>query len=491
MQNRVTDYFIYRHRYILGYFFIVAALFLVVVMAGFYVPGALRQGEVDAALKSGALSVESLSPDMVIDLPYHVLQRVGFILFGVSTFTIKLPSIILGIATIIGLFFLVRTWFRRNIAILATVIAATSTQFLFLLQDGTPNIMFSFLTIWLLFAATYVTRKKTFGTFWKVLTGVLMATALYTPLGVYLVIAVLTTTFFHPHIRHLVLRFSRPRLWIGIALGVVSIIPLIYASILDPSTLQILLGFPTEGGVNLSENLATLGLSLFGFAAHSEGYMLRPVYSLGLFLLMSVGLYKLITYKYTARSYVTLVLSAMLIPLIVINPLHVTHLFPLASLMIALGLATLITNWYKLFPRNPYARVAGLIPLSILVLGIIFSGITRYASSYLHNPAVLSDYSFDLRLLTNELNQRPTDSSLLLVSAPSELPLYTMVSRYDSRLRVSHKLPDKLLNGTTIFYTHDAFAYANDRPSLPITNIITDHLSLKSDRFYVYKFTDE
>jgi len=109
MQSQVNDFLVYRWRYILSYAFVGLIIAAVVTIASMYVPGALRSGEMNSALQSGALSMESLDPLMVIDLPYHILQRLSFMAFGVSTISIKLPSIVLGLATILGLYLLVRT----------------------------------------------------------------------------------------------------------------------------------------------------------------------------------------------------------------------------------------------------------------------------------------------------------------------------------------------------------------------------------------------
>jgi hypothetical protein len=81
----------------------------VLFIAFMFVPGELRQGEVDSSIKSASLSLKSLSPDMVVDLPYHVLQRFSINLFGSTTAAIKLPSLVLALLTAIGFFFLVKT----------------------------------------------------------------------------------------------------------------------------------------------------------------------------------------------------------------------------------------------------------------------------------------------------------------------------------------------------------------------------------------------
>ena len=236
MKTRISEYLLYRKRYLLGFMFVFVLLGIIITIAGGHVPGALRAAELQSALQSGALSVKSMSPATVVDLPYHILQRFSFMLFGVTTLSIKLPSIIIGGLTVIGIYLLIRSWFRRNVAVIVAVIATTTVQFLFVLQDGTPLIMFSFLTVWLLTVATYITRGQIFSTLWKVLAGVLMATALYTPLGIYPVLAMFITASFPPHIRYVLRHISRLRIILALILGLASVVPLVYASILDPTT---------------------------------------------------------------------------------------------------------------------------------------------------------------------------------------------------------------------------------------------------------------
>ncbi|AGL62633.1 conserved membrane protein of unknown function [Candidatus Saccharimonas aalborgensis] len=482
MRVRVTDFLIYRWRYIVSYGFLIVCVGVVLFIASFYVPGELREAELTSSVQSGSLSIKSLSPSMVIDLPYHVLQRVIFNIFGVSTFTIKLPSLILGVGTVLGLFLLLSTWFRRNVAVFGTIIAVTSTQFLFLVQDGTPGIMHTFVAVWLLFAATYVTRQKLFGTLWKVITLVLIGTALYLPLGSYLVLAILTTSLFHPHIRHIIKRFSRLRFILAIVLGCIAITPLIYASILDPGVARTLLGIP-DHSIDFWRNTTQVGTDISGFASQSTGALVRPLYSLSIVLLAGIGLYKLITYKYTARSYITMVWGALLIPLIILNPERVTETFPLAALLMSLGIATLISDWYKLFPRNPYARVAGLIPLTIVIIGIMSLSVLRYIGNYQYNSSILSFYSKDLTLLQRQLtNLKSTSSNTILYAGPSEAAFYTLVAHYDKRFSVDRSFT---ASNQIVIVAHDARTHIPPRTELK--EIVTNSRATDGNRFYIYQ----
>lgn len=485
MKTRVTDLFLYRWRYRIGYIIVTLVFMAVIGIIATTVPGGLREAESQSAVDSGVFTLKALTPSMVVDWPYHMLQRASFMVFGITQFSIKLPSLILGLLTAIGIFILIRAWFRRNIAIVVSVISVTMMPFLFMIQDGTPTIMFSFLTIWLLVAGTFVTRGSIFGTLWKVVGCVLLALSLYIPLGIYLTLALIITAALHPHIRYVIRKITKPRLVLAILLGVASIMPLAYAIYIEPTVANRLLGIPTTS-IDLGSNIMRVGQSLFGFFSTSNSFIVRPLFSIATTLLMIIGIYKLLTVKYTARSYLVLILGAILSVIVVINPRYVFDLFPLAVLMVAMGIATLIIDWYKLFPRNPYARFAGLIPLAVLVAGLVFSGATHYTNNYLYNPNVLASYNYDLKILDRALDERPNDEKVRLVVSEEEFNLYNLVAQYDAQLSVTKSLDSP--SPTTIVTKS---VYAAQKPLWELQQIITNKKASDADRFYLYKTTTE
>lgn len=487
MKAHITDYPLYRWRYAIGYTAIILVAMIMIAVATIYVPGAIRDGEVKSALASGSLSITSIDPSSVVNLPYHALQRISFMLFGVTTLSIKLPSTILGVLTALGIFLLTRSWFRRNTAVLATILAMTTTQFLFLTQDGTPAIMYSFIVIWLFTICTYITRNRLFSTLWKVLAGVLMALALYIPLGLYIDIALIVTMSFHPHIRYIIKRIPRLRLILAIVLGIASVTPLVYAIILRPTIALTLLGLPATYA-HVGTQLVSTGQDLFGFFATSSGYTIRPLYSLGAVMLMAIGVYRLFTVKYTARSYAIGILSICTLVVLAVNPNQEAALFPLAALFITVGTAAIIGGWYRLFPHNPYARVAGLIPLTILALGMVYSGVIPYIDNYTYNGTVLSFYSNDLRLLSRNLSSLGSHATTTkLVVTPDEAPFYSLVARYDKRFTVATSLNHSSLPSsvTHLIVTHKAHLTVTTR-GLYLSRIVTNRKATNADRLYLY-----
>ena len=115
--RKPADYTLYKYRYILSYFCIAVLLVAVLWIGVLYTPGGLREQEIKSVSQASMLSRQTLEPSMVVNLPYYLLQRLSIFVFGVSEFSIKLPSIALGTLTMLGIFMLIRRsyWQLRRI----------------------------------------------------------------------------------------------------------------------------------------------------------------------------------------------------------------------------------------------------------------------------------------------------------------------------------------------------------------------------------------
>ena len=481
MQRRVTDYALYRWRYGIAYCFAILAIVAAVLVAGLFIPGEIRSGEVESSITSSELSFQNLAPGMIVGAPYYILQKVSFVILGVTPLSIKLPSMILALTTALGLLLLFRAWFTRNIAVIAVLLVTLSAQFLFLAQDGTPSIAFSCLAVWLLYASTQAVRtRKMSSTLWKVITCVIAALLLYMPLGVYVVVALGALAIFHPHARYTVLRVQRTRLLAATAIGCIALLPLIYAAVTDRTVVKQLLGLPLQA-VDVAANVKQLAVALFGATAPSTSYLVQPLHSIGMVLMMIIGFGYLINHYYTARSYALLLMGLSLFGVVIVNPERMTALFPASAILVAFSVAWLINHWYSMFPRNPYARVTGLLPIVVLISGLAFTGINRYIETYRYNPEILAHYSSDLQLVTDRLQRQDVraDQPLLLAVTDTEQPLYHIVARYNTRLRVTTTVP----KGQKFLVTR---AFRQQHRLGQPSGIMANARSTDSDRFYSY-----
>ena len=206
---------------------------------------------------------------------------------------------------------------------------------------------------------------------------------------------------------------------------------------------------------------------------------MTPVLGLGSMALIIIGVWQLYKTSYTARSYTLTAWVILLIPVLLISPAFTSITFVPFLLLLASGLSYLLRAWYRMFPRNPYARFAGLVPLVILVAGLVFSGVERYVYGYHYDPETATSFSRDLTLFNHRVKDEHT-TTLLVTGA--ERPFYSAIAKYEKGQK------------TTIVTTapvSEQFAATRDAHSSvtngTIAHIITTGYSDDGDRFYIYK----
>ncbi len=488
VRQRLTKFASYKYRYLIAYSVFGLALATMLFLAGFYLPGGLTQNEMNSMLVSDSIDISqifNLPLEQLVYLPYRLLQAVSIHFFGVSLFSIKLPSILLGFASAIGLLYLLNLWYKKNVAIIVAIIAVTTNQFLLASQAGQAGISYIFLTTMILISASMIARKSTYAKVWALIGFALAAISLYMPLNVYMLLALILTALIHPHARYLVFkRSSKIVIAIGLIIALVITSPLIAGILRDPSILKRLFGFPSSfDGI-----LAGAGelLHNYGqFMSPSAGATIVPVYGLGLVALIVVGLYRLFTTKYTARSYLISFWLVALIPLIILNPAFISITFVPVMLVVALGIDYLISAWYRLFPQNPYARVFGLAPLGVFIIGLVLSSTNHYAYGLHYDKAVYSSYSYDLSLLQQKLRTLESGSTVTLIVPKSDNAFYTSFAnhqKYVETVTVISSSSD-LPTSSLVIATRDFASQIDKTPS----EILVTRTSGDANRFYLYK----
>jgi len=465
-----STFYIYRWRYYLGYSLIGLLLIGLLVFAGLYTPGGISASEMNTVVKSAGIDITNLQSLAITNAPYYLLQDASIHLFGVTDFSIKLPSLILAFISAIGLILLLRRWFKPNIALLASIIAITTGQFLFIAQNGTPGILFVLWSVWLLLLGTLIAKDARLRTLWKILFFIVVALSLYTPLSIYAIVALGVAAILHPHLRFIVRQLSKPKLLIAGVLGLVLALPLILGVVRTPELGLTLLGVPASLP-SLAANITTLVGQYLGFAAQSTTGLMTPVFGLGSMLIIGFGVYKLIRTRDSTQSYLIIIWLVCLIPVLVTNPNFTSVTFLPLVLLLATGLESLLGYWYRLFPLNPYARLAGLIPLVVLVGALVLSGLERYVYGYHYDPYTVANFSQDLSLL-------PSDTKELVVSS-DQVAFYQVVAAHQKGLVVT-----TVASGNSFTTTRSAKV---DLPGIHISQIITSSTSQNADRFYVYK----
>jgi hypothetical protein len=479
----LTDFLTYRFRYQIGYGLIIITFLVLLVVAGLYVPGGLSDSEIKNFVQTSAMDLQNISTLTIPNVPFFAAQRLSLEVFGPSEFAFKLPSLICAFIAGIGAVLLLRRWFRPNIAVLATVIMITTGQFLYVAQSGVASITYIMWSVWLLLAATMITSSPRHKRFWKGLFFIIVPLSLYTPLSIYLVLAIASAGLLHPHVRYVIRRMPRVHLLLFILVSIVIAAPLGYLIVKSPNLGLTLLGNPESWPPAIASNGITLLQQYLNFVSPQSGVMIMPILGLGSIALIILGAWQLFTIRYTARSYTLTAWIILLIPVLLINPSFVSVTFVPLLLVLASGLSYLLRYWYRLFPRNPYARFVGVVPLTILVGGLVISGLDRYFEGYRYDPETTSSFNHDLELFNKNVRREYTTQ---IVVSPDEKPFYAAIASYRhtafgriDTITVSTKAPTKGEFAAT--------KAAHDSVTIQPKQIITTDDSKDSDRFYIYK----
>ena len=471
-RRKLTSYFLYRRRGLLAYIFIFSALALLLAIA-LLIPGGLTTNE-------QLSSVQAMNDTIVrVNAPYYLLQKGSISLLGLSTLSIKLPSLALGAILGITLFLLLRRWLTLGIAVFGSLIIFSSVTFLSLAGTGSPAILYVLFPVLLLFFGTRVLAHDSGLILFAMLSLITVGLALLTPTMVYLVILVLILAIFNPHVRYGVRRLPvTGRLLLGLGF-IISLTPLTYLVMTEPSSLQQIFAVPESVTLTtLGSNISTLH-SLFldflhpGLAAD----MPAPLIGLAVFGLAILGLYRMIRAIYTARAQFILGWSVIALFLAIIDHGFGILLFLPIILLASLGLSHLAAIWYRTFPLNPYARVSALLPIGILIGGIVLGSSMRYINTTLYADGAAELYSHDLQILQRYLHT--ATPSKVVVAVPEQQVSFYSSLRSPSISDVVPLSNAASMNGPLIT------TQAQDAKT-PI-RILTDGRADHADRFYVYQ----
>ena len=443
---------LYRYRYIIGYgvYFILLALALFSYIGT--IPSGLSQPELSSATKSMNLNIRSIGALDIVDVPFHLLQKASISLLGLTDFAIKLPSALIAFGTGVCLVLMLRKWFKDNVAVISSLLAITSMPFLIAGRTGTSLVMTFFWTALLLLSATQALHTKRFCGLWKALGLFAGLALLYSPFGIYPLIALLISGFLHPHVRHMFRTTSKKAMTAFIVLSVIYLAPLVYSAILHPSILATLAGIQLHipSWQEITDNARQLyGLFINPFGPSVKSGYLVPFFGVATIALILFGLLRTIRDHHSARSYMLLIWMGFLLPLILLNPSMPFVIFIPAILLLAIGTEALIREWYDIFPFNPYARIVGLIPLIILLTSIMSINLFRY---FYGNLYVANDYyRYDqLGAIHGALDRKDINKSHLSLVVNNNREFYDLLRRDYPKLEIHNTVQEAPQDGTVI-----------------------------------------
>lgn len=463
----------------LGYGVLALLFILSIVTAALYAPGGITQAEVNSIGVTNLLASGNWS---VPDLPFHLIQLASFSIFGVSIISIKLPSLLLSVIAAAAMFFLLRRWFKSNVAVLSMIVMTVTGQFIFIAQSATPHITYIAYTALILLFASLVFQKTKRPLTWKIALTAAVGLSLYTPYFLYINAGLLIAALAHPHTRYHLFKPSERSNWLA-SLGVMLIIaaPLAYLCSKSPELIDSLTGH-IMSPIDVVANLKELIQTYFWISPIVSDGQILPIMDFSTLALTILGALALFKQRHTARSYMITAWMALAIPLLIVRPsLTIIITIPL-FILLTVGIETLLSEWYKLFPKNPYARGTGLVFIIALISIMIFSGFDRFIHGYRQMPEAAREFSTDISLVKKQLTKRPVRTALIV--GEEELPLYEALARHSKTdLTV---MTDTNTSIGNILVTRDARSLIPE-DKWTKQRIITNDWSEGANRLYLYR----
>lgn len=378
---------------------VVAAIGILIFLLSFQL-GTLTGGMATAEADNQRLvAMEQLNLSTLIReplfLPYNLLlYLVQLSPFGGPT-AIRAIGVIFGLAGVIGMFYIFSKWYTGRVALLGTILFATSSWFLHTARFGDVNA--SYLLLPLLIAATIALQTKVRSRAAMLAVTVFGLSALYIPGVILFLLPALIIK------RQMIIAALKAQpLWYKISTAVISLVLLspLVAMIAKPvpgmnsasQNLLGLFGLPVDGLRSISTMITTLKDRLFDIFAYNTsgpqyvaGHL--PWFDVATTLLVLLGIIQFVRYWRLDRSKLIAILAGLSIVLIALNgPVSSVILMPFLFLFAVEGMKWLLNIWLQVFPKNPFARGFAIILITLMVGTIAVFHTTKYYLAWADSP---------------------------------------------------------------------------------------------------------
>ena len=354
-----------------------------------FLPG-LSAAEEQTIMQTQSLHALASNP---LWLPHKLLMYLLQKLSVEST-GLRLTGTILALLALYSFYTVTRRFYSTRVSVLTTILFGSSASFLTIARIATPAIH---MTSWLMCIALALwfrhSHKKRFAPFIFFASCSLL---LYTP-GTLWFFALLCVWFWRD-IPKLFKHLSKTWLAVGALLGIAAFSPLVYSFIKEPTLVKSWLLLPST--YNFADSLQALRQVPAAFLYRSD---ITPGYNLGKLPLLDafsgtmllLGLYAYRKKLSLQRTMIYIFAFACSTVLSVLNnnQLYLFFFLPFMYLLVGEGLLYMMGQWRSVFPRNPLARIAGTILMSIAVFGACGYHLNRYFLAWTQSPETKAIYS--------------------------------------------------------------------------------------------------
>ncbi len=347
-------------------------------------PPNLSQPEVKTIHSSKSLkNIVSHPVNATYLLPEHFLRSWN----KNSLTTLRLLSGIYGLVYLAIFFLVLKFWEDTTTAVIGTILLATSAWFLNVSRLATPDILM--MSIIALIACGLWLKHTLRRNLIVLICAVGAAMSLYVPGLIWFVLGGIIWQ--HRTVKYELSRSKRSSIAIATILLLLIAAPFILSSAEHLDTLLTGLGLPLKwpGPTQLVKNLYHIPESVFYRSTldpvrHLANLPFLDVFEDTMFVL---GTYVFWKYRNLSRSRILFSVTILSILLITLGGgVSYTILLPIVYITITVGILYMWKAWSDVFPKNPFARTAG---LALIMLALVLScnyQLRRYFTAWNNAP---------------------------------------------------------------------------------------------------------
>lgn len=356
---------------------------------GTITPGISAEEASYRAAHSNLRQVADNPINIIHGLPTALAQVLG----GTGLFFVRSVSAVLGLLIVVTLYLVLRAWHTERIAIMGTLLFASSPWFLHLARLATADIVPATI-IGVVLLGIWLEKGK-----WPVLTLLALAVfgtlLIYTPGFIWLVVL----GFFWQRKRILSAlsntSFTFKVLWF-LTIGLL-LTPLARAFWLQPELLRQIAGLPDHSLVfnDIITNILQVPVRIFYHGPENPVIWLGNLPLLDIFstVMLVIGVY---IYWFRLRLDRTLLMIGLALFGCLLSALSgqiSAVLLPVIFIVVASGIALMLQQWFTVFPRNPLARsiATGLMVLTVALT--VFYNTSHYFVAWPGAPETKAAFS--------------------------------------------------------------------------------------------------
>lgn len=328
-----------------------------------------------------------------VDAPYKALVWVGIKLGHHSVLVTRVAAALCAVV-VAGLFYwIVSVEYSRRTAILSAIMLVSSSGFLHIGRYGSGLILQ--MASLVLIGSVLLYRKTRHETLAVYLMVIVLASCLYIPGMVWLELTGLL--LLRSHALSALKKLNNPHRWLVLVYGAVLVLPLLWASVSEPSVMRTLSGLPSSVPTlpHVFKELLHLGSSVVYRGYWPADYWLHaaPLLTLAELGLLLAGLAVMVTRPMLRLHYFTVCMLVVLGILVALGgSVTIAALIPLMYLAIAAGTHYLLDQWLTIFPRNPVAKFVGVSLVSFVVAFSAFYHLRAYFVAWPQAPETRAVY---------------------------------------------------------------------------------------------------